>query len=106
MQNGHASELVRKTFKAWETKNKSLMESLLADDFVFSSPNGDDHINKAEYWQKCWPGAANIQSFDILNLIDDGSDAFIRYECQLKDGKRFRNTEYFRIEGNKIKEVD
>jgi hypothetical protein len=29
-----------------------------------------------------------------------------RYECELKEGARFRNTEYFRIEGNKIKEVE
>jgi hypothetical protein len=31
---------------------------------------------------------------------------FVRYECELKDGARFRNTEYLRIEGNKIKEVE
>jgi hypothetical protein len=106
MQTMSVSDIVRNCFKAWETKDRPLLESLLADDFTFSSPNGDDHISKAEYWKKCWPGAGNIQKFDILNLLEHGNDAFIRYECHLKDGKKFRNTEYFKIEGNKIKEVD
>ena len=106
MQTVSTSDLVRKSFKAWETKDRPLLESILADDFTFSSPNGDDHINKAQYWQKCWPGSGNIQSFKILNLIEHGNEAFIRYECLLKDGKKFRNTEFFKIESSKIKEVD
>lgn len=92
-------------FSAWETKDRSALEGLLADDFTFTSPN-DDHINLAEYWKKCWPGSEKIHTFRILNLFEHGNEAFIRYECELKDGTKFRNTEYFRLEGNKIKEVD
>jgi ketosteroid isomerase-like protein len=100
------SDIVRKCFSAWETGDRPALENLLAEDFTFTSPNDDDHINKAQYFKKCWPGSENINAFKILNLIEDGDEAFIRYECELKDGKRFRNTEYFRVEDGKIREVD
>jgi hypothetical protein len=35
-----------------------------------------------------------------------GNEAFVRYLAELEDGSKFRNTEYFRIEGGKLKEVD
>lgn len=102
----NTSDIVRQYFSAWEKGERPALESLLADDFTFTSPNDDDHINKAQYFKKCWPGAANIKTFKILNLIEDGNDAFIRYECELKDGTKFRNSEYFRVEAGKIHEVD
>jgi ketosteroid isomerase-like protein len=101
-----ASDLVRKCFSAWETKDKETLEELLAEDFTFTSPNDDDHISKDEYWKKCWPGSEKIRAIRVDKLFEKGDEAFVRYECELKDGARFRNTEYFRIEGNKIKEVE
>jgi hypothetical protein len=73
---------------------------------TFTSPNDDDHISKDEYWKKCWPGSEKIHAIRIDKLLEKGDEAFVRYECELKDGARFRNTEYFRIEGKKIKEVE
>jgi hypothetical protein len=88
-------------FSAWETKDREALEGLLAEDFTFTSPNDDDPISKQEYWQKCWPGSEKIHAIRIEKLFEKGDEAFVRYECELKDGARFRNTEYFRIEGNK-----
>ena len=106
MKLDNASDLVRKCFSAWETKNREALEGLLAEDFTFTSPNDDDHISKDEYWKKCWPGSEKIRAIRIDKLFEKGDEAFVRYECELKDGARFRNTEYFRIEGKKIKEVE
>jgi len=106
MRRNNASDLVRKCFSAWETKDRQAFEGLLAEDFTFTSPNDDDHISKDEYWKKCWPGSEKIRAIHIEKLFEKGDEAFVRYECELKDGARFRNTEYFRIEGNKIKEVE
>jgi ketosteroid isomerase-like protein len=106
MKLENASELVRKCFSAWETKDRGALEGLLAEDFTFTSPNGDDHISKGEYFKKCWPGAEKIRAIHIDKLFQQGDEVFVRYECELKDGARFRNTEYFRIEGSKIREVE
>jgi ketosteroid isomerase-like protein len=101
-----ASDILRSYFSAWERKDRPTLEALLAEDFTFTSPNDDDHIDVTRYFEKCWPGSANIQRFLILDLIDNGEEAFIRYECELVDGKRFRNTEYFRLADDKVREVD
>ena len=45
MKLDNASDLVRKCFSAWETKNREALEGLLAEDFTFTSPNDDDHIS-------------------------------------------------------------
>jgi ketosteroid isomerase-like protein len=100
------SDILRSYFSAWERKDRPALEALLADGFTFTSPNDDDHIDVARYFEKCWPGSALIQRFLILDLIENGDEAFIRYECEMADGKRFRNTEYFRLEDGKVREVD
>jgi hypothetical protein len=35
-----------------------------------------------------------------------GNEAFVLYELEPATGAKFRNTEFFRIEGNKIREVE
>lgn len=39
-------------------------------------------------------------------LFEKGNEAFVRHECELKTGERFRNTEFFRIEEDRVKEVE
>ena len=46
MKLDNASDLVRKCFSTWETKDREALEELLAEDFTFTSPNDDDHISK------------------------------------------------------------
>jgi ketosteroid isomerase-like protein len=105
MQPGTISEKVRACYLAWVNNDRDLLASLLSENFTFSSPN-DDHLNKAQYWEVCWPGSEQIQEINILNLVEQGDEAFARYECRLADGKRFKNTEYFKFDGGKIKAVE
>ena len=44
--------LVRQCFRAYEEKDRSLIESALAPDFTFSSPV-DDNISRAAYFDRC-----------------------------------------------------
>ena len=99
------SQVIRAYFTAWETNDRHLLETLLTDDFTFNSP-GDDRISKDEYWEKCWASVDMIRTYRILDLMVDDRTAFIRYECQLRDGMCFKNTEYFRLKGNRINEVE
>ena len=98
------SDLVRKCFSAYELKDRRIIEDLLSDDFTFTSPI-DDRIDRTEYFKRCWPNSENIQSFQIEKLFENDNEAFVRYECEMKTGKKFRNTEWFRFEGGKLKEV-
>ena len=100
------SHTVRRLFTAFQNKERKIAEELLADDFTFSSPR-DDRISKAEYFERCWPNSDRIRRFELEQLFEQGNEAFVRYSAErVSDGVRFRNTEYFRVEGGKIKEVD
>ena len=98
------SDLVRKCFSAYELKDRRIIEDLLSDDFTFTSPL-DNRINRTEYFKRCWPNSENIRNFHIEKLFENGNEAFARYECETKAGKKFRNTEWFRFEGGKLMEV-
>jgi ketosteroid isomerase-like protein len=94
------AELVRKCFSAWETKDREALEELLAEDFTFTSPN-DDHISKDEYWKKCWPGSEKIRAIRIDKLFEQGDEAFVRYECELKVALDFGTPSISGLKGTK-----
>ena len=98
------AELVRRYFRAYETRDRNAIEELLSEDFVFTSPL-DDHIDRATYFGRCWPNSERIKAFRIEKLFAVGSQAFILYELLPLHGASFRNTEFLVKEGNKIKEV-
>ena len=105
MQQETVSNLIRKYFAAVLAQDRQTLEEGLSDDFTFTSPR-DDHISKATFFERCLPGSENFQTHQIEKLFVNGNEAFVRYQAELKDGTTFRNTEYYKIEGNKIGEVE
>ena len=103
--NNIVAALVRQCFSAYVSKDRQTLEQLLSDGFRFHSPHDPD-IDKKTYFEKCWPFSERVQAFHLEKLFKEGDEAFVRYECEPKGGGKFRNTEFFRIEGNKIKEVE
>ena len=81
-------ELVRKWYAAWEQKDWGPVDSLLADNFTFTSAAGDDHISKSAFKAKCWETQIDfIGHFDLERITTGGEDAFVKYLCHTKDGK-------------------
>ncbi len=104
MKNGTVTHLVRQCFSAFLAGDRKTLDGLLSDDFTFTSPR-DDHLSKAQYFERCFPHGDQFQSHRIEQICEAGDEAFVRYLAELRDGTKFRNTEYFRIEGSKIKEI-
>jgi ketosteroid isomerase-like protein len=98
-------ELARSAFRAYETGDRELIESLIADEFAFHAPP-DPHLDRAAYFERCWPNAGLIDSYEIVRLIEDGDEVVVTYESVKTDGSRFRNTEVLRFEGDRIVEVE
>ena len=92
-------------YRAYESNNRELIESLLADELTFYSPP-DPGIDREQYFERCWPNAAMIDSFDFVRLIEAGDEVIVTYESTKTDGCRFRNTEVLRFEGDKIRQVE
>jgi hypothetical protein len=98
-------KIIREYYTAFEKKDWSLMEQILADGFTFSSPL-DDHINMKLFQERCWPNAYKIKRFDLEKVVVNGNDAFVICNGWTTDGKLFRNGDYFRLKEGKVKEYE
>ena len=88
-------------YAAYETGDRSLVEQHLSDDFVFYSPP-DPGIDRATYFERCWPNAELIEAFEFKRLIEVGDEVVVTYESRKVDGTRFRNTEVLTFRGGQI----
>jgi ketosteroid isomerase-like protein len=106
-QNSANEELVRKWYAAWGQKDWGPLDSLLADDFTFSSAAGDDHISKSAFKKQCWETQINfIGRFDLERVATGPDDAFVKYLCHTTNGKSLRNVEYLRIKNGKLQSIE
>jgi ketosteroid isomerase-like protein len=97
-------KVVRQYYSAYEKKDWHMLELILADEFTFTSPAGDDHISLKQYKERCWPNSANTRKFDLEKIIVAGDDAYVTYNGWTNDGRLFRNTERFRLKEGRIVE--
>lgn len=100
-------EVIRKYYAAWEKKDWGPFDMLLADNFTFTSANDDDHISKSVFKARCWETQIDfIERFELEQVIGNGNEAFVKYLCRTKNGKSFRNVEYFRVTGEKVEAIE
>ena len=100
-------EIIRKWYQAWEKKDLDQFEALMAENFTFSSAAGDDHISRSTFKRQCWDTQAQlIDRSDLERVIASGNDAFVKYLCHTKNGKSFRNVEYFRVRDGKVEALE
>ncbi len=106
-QNSTNEGIIRKWYAAWENKDLGTFDTLLADNFTFSSAAGDDHISKSTFKTQCWDTQINfIGHFDLERITTGAEDAFVKYLCHTKNGKSFRNVEYLRIKNGKLESIE
>jgi ketosteroid isomerase-like protein len=94
-------KVARDSYGAYESGDRRVIENLLTDDFTFYSP-ADVGIDRATYFERCWPNAELIEAFEFKRLVEVGDEVVVTYESRKTDGKRFRNTEILTFEGDKI----
>ena len=98
-------EVVRDCYRAYETGERAVLDRHLADDFVFSAPP-DVGIDRATYFERCWPGSRTIDAYEFKRLVEVNDEVVVTYEATRTDGRRFRNTEIFGFDGDKISRVE
>lgn len=100
-------EIIRKYYAAWEKKDWGPFDRLLADNFTFTSPNDDDHINKSAFKARCWETQIDfIERFELERMMGNDNEAFVKYLCRTKNGNSFRNVEYFRFRNEKVEAIE
>lgn len=98
-------QLARDAYGAYESGNRDAIEELLSDDLIFYSP-ADPGIDRARYFERCWPNAGRIDAFEFTRLIESGDEVVVTYESTRPDGSGFRNTEVLTFAGEKICKIE
>jgi ketosteroid isomerase-like protein len=94
-------QIVRECYGAYESSDRDALERYVAEDYTFFSPD-DVGIDRATYFERCWPNHERVASFELERLVEIGDEVFVTYESERTDGSRFRNTEIHRFAGDKL----
>ena len=97
--------IARATYDAYVSKDRAAIEALIAHDFHFSSPL-DNRIDRATYFDRCWPTSKTTEGFGFTHMVQNGEQVFVTYEARSAGGHRFRNTEILTVRGSQIVEVE
>lgn len=98
-------QTVRDCFGAYVSGDRRIIEEILSEDFMFFSPP-DPGIDRAAYFERCWPNSDLIDSFELVRLIESGDVVVVTYEATKTDGSRFRNSEIHTFTGDQISRVE
>ncbi|MCA6113100.1 nuclear transport factor 2 family protein [Bradyrhizobium cenepequi] len=105
MSSTDKADVIRGIFAAYLANDRRHVEGAFTDDFHFTSPYDDD-LDKPTYFARCWQDSGWIASHELERIFVQGDEAFVTYRCVARDGKSFRNTEFFAFDGDKVKRID
>jgi ketosteroid isomerase-like protein len=99
------ADTVRAFFRSFLAQDRAAAERLVADEFVFTSPQ-DDHIDRATFFERCFPTVDRFKDHQLLEVVPtDGDDVFVLYEYELEGGQRHRNAEVITVRDGRITET-
>ena len=100
-----ALSIAKACLQAYVDKDRQAIEGLVADEFHFTSPL-DNKLDRATYFNRCWPNSKSMDSASVSEQSADlGDRAFVVYEA-VANGKRFRNCEMHTTCNGKLVSVE
>ena len=94
-------ERTRDLYRAFSSGDRAAVERYLSDDFSFSSPL-DVGLDRAGYFERCWPGAGLGQEFEFVRLVQSGREVIVTHEVRQPHGHKGRNTEVLTFRGDLV----
>ena len=85
-------QIARDSYFAFAQGDRQFFEDHLSGDFTFSSPP-DPHLDRAGWFERCWPGAGRGQKFEFVRVVEAGDEVIVSYDVRRPDGSGGRNTE-------------
>lgn len=99
-------QITKDFYQAFADADRAFVEAHITDDFTFSAPP-DPLLDRAGYFERCWPGAGTGQTFDFVRLIESGDEVIVTYESHQPGATtRGRNTEVLTFAGDKIRRAE
>lgn len=97
--------VVRAAFQYYLAQDHDSAFALYGDDFSFTSPQ-DDHIDKAAFFDRCFPTASRVTAQRMLHVTPaDDETVFVYYEYDLPTGDTHRNMEAITVRDGLIRDV-
>jgi hypothetical protein len=62
--------IARKSYQAYIDKDRAAIETVLSEDFHFTSPL-DNRLNRETYFDRCWKNSETIAGFKFVNLVSE-----------------------------------
>jgi hypothetical protein len=90
-------EIARQSYVAFARGERRFFEDRLSEEFTFSSPP-DPLLDRAGWFERCWPGAGGGQQFTFVRLVEAGDEVIVSYDLRRPDGSGGRNTEVLRFD--------
>lgn len=102
---GNQASVVEAAFRYYLSQDRDAAFALYADDFTFTSPQ-DDHIDRAAFFERCFPTAGRVREQRLLHVTPaDEELVFVYYEYELTTGDRHRNVEAITVRDGLIQDV-
>jgi ketosteroid isomerase-like protein len=98
-------DIARQSYLAYVNGDRAANEAVIADEFSFTSPL-DNQLDRATYFERCWPNHEAITDFRFVRLVEQGDEVIVTYEGRNAQGRVFRNTEILTIRDDKISNVE
>ncbi|MFI1438869.1 nuclear transport factor 2 family protein [Streptomyces fructofermentans] len=99
------TDVVEAAFRYYRSQDREAALALYADDFTFTSPQ-DDRIDRAAFFERCFPTADRMSEQQLLHVTPAGEGLiFVQYEYELTTGGRYRNVEAITVRDGLIQEV-
>ncbi len=98
-------QTARDVYEAFAAGDRGFVEASFTDDLEFFSPL-DVGLNRAGYFERCWPGSGRGQTFEFVRLIESGDEVIVTYQMTKSDGGMGRNTEILTFRDDQICRVE
>jgi hypothetical protein len=105
MANPNRLQLAQQLYQAFLSGDREFYEGHLSKDFRFSSPL-DIGLDRAGYFERCWPGAGQGGKIDFVRFIESDDEVVVTYESSHPNGSKGRNTEIIGFDGDEISNVE
>jgi hypothetical protein len=105
MADTNRRQLAQRLYQAFLSGDRAFYEEHLTHDFTFSSPL-DVGLDRAGYFQRCWPGAGQGGEIRFVRFIESNDEVVVTYESSNPNGSKGRNTEIIRFNGDTISNVE
>ena len=99
------TEIAHRALHAYVDGDRSALEPLIAETFCFTSPF-DNGLDRATYFNRCWPFHEITHKIEILRAIEQGDNVAVTYEMTQVSGEMSRNTEVLTIREGQITDIE